>query len=117
MRLTRFSWPGGTAGSCMPTRPRASCLGMRGTFFPAQDLAPGGFVVLDVEDTGCGMSPETLARIFDPFFTTKQQGIGMGLAISRTIIEAHDGRLWATPADGGGSCFHFTIPVANPVLP
>jgi two-component system sensor kinase FixL len=41
----------------------------------------------------------------------------MGLSISRTIIEAHDGRLWVTPVAGGGSCFHFTIPLANPVLP
>jgi PAS domain S-box-containing protein len=74
-------------------------------------------ITIEVIDCGPGIDPEIAARIFNPFFTTKQQGIGMGLSISRTIIEAHDGKLWATPAAGGGSCFHFTIPVANPVLP
>jgi signal transduction histidine kinase len=74
-------------------------------------------ITIEVIDSGAGIGPEIAARIFDPFFTTKQQGIGMGLSISRTIIEAHDGRLWATPDAGGGSCFHFTIPLANPVLP
>jgi signal transduction histidine kinase len=64
-----------------------------------------------VRDTGAGIAPEIAARIFDPFFTTKTEGIGMGLAISRTIIEAHDGRIWASPASSGGSCFQFTIPV------
>jgi two-component system, LuxR family, sensor kinase FixL len=58
-----------------------------------------------------GIAPEIAQRIFDPFFTTKAQGIGMGLAISRTIIEAHDGKLWATSDASGGSSFHFTIPV------
>jgi PAS domain S-box-containing protein len=64
-----------------------------------------------VRDTGAGIAPEIAARIFDPFFTTKTEGIGMGLAISRTIIEAHDGRIWASPASSGGSCFQFTIPL------
>ena len=68
-------------------------------------------ITIEVIDCGAGIGPEIAARIFDPFFTTKQQGIGMGLSISRTIIEAHDGKLWATPVDGGGSCLHFTIPV------
>jgi PAS domain S-box-containing protein len=68
-------------------------------------------VQLQVKDCGVGIAPEIAQRIFDPFFTTKAQGIGMGLAISRTIIEAHDGKLWATADASGGSSFHFTIPV------
>jgi PAS domain S-box-containing protein len=70
-----------------------------------------GAIEIQVRDCGAGVSPEIAARIFDPFFTTKAQGIGMGLAISRTIIEAHNGKLWATPGHDGGSCFQFTIPV------
>jgi PAS domain S-box-containing protein len=68
-------------------------------------------IEIRVSDSGIGVRPEIAASIFDPFFTTKQHGIGMGLSISRTIIEAHDGRLWATPVADGGSCFHFTVPV------
>ena len=68
-------------------------------------------IEIQVIDSGAGVSPEIAASIFDPFFTTKQQGIGMGLSISRTIIEAHDGKLWVTPVADGGSCFHFTFPV------
>ena len=70
-----------------------------------------GEVQIQVRDSGAGISPEIAQKIFDPFFTTKQQGIGMGLAISRTIIEAHDGKLWAAPNPAGGSSFQFTIPV------
>jgi C4-dicarboxylate-specific signal transduction histidine kinase len=68
-------------------------------------------ILVSVEDCGAGLEPETAAKIFDPFFTTKPHGIGMGLAISRSIIEAHDGRLWATPRPSGGADFRFTIPV------
>ena len=64
-----------------------------------------------VRDSGAGIDPEIAGKIFDPFFTTKTEGIGMGLAISRTIIEAHDGKIWASPVASGGSCFQFTIPV------
>jgi len=64
-----------------------------------------------VEDCGTGMSPEIADKIFDPFFTTKPHGIGMGLSISRSIIESHEGRLWATPHPSGGTIFQFTIPV------
>jgi signal transduction histidine kinase len=53
---------------------------------------------------------EAAQRIFDPFFTTKPDGLGIGLPISRTIVEAHDGRLWVEPASPQGSCFQFTIP-------
>jgi PAS domain S-box-containing protein len=68
-------------------------------------------VRVEVLDCGDGVDPDAAQRIFDPFFTTKEHGIGMGLAISHTIIEAHDGRLWFTPRASGGSSFQFTIPV------
>jgi PAS domain S-box-containing protein len=73
----------------------------------------GAEIRIEVTDSGAGVGQDVAARIFDPFFTTKPQGIGMGLSISRTIIEAHDGKLWATPVAGGGSCFQFTIPVRS----
>ncbi len=63
-----------------------------------------------VEDSGVGISPETAEKIFEPFFTTKPEGIGMGLSISRSIVESHEGRLWATPRPAGGAIFQFTIP-------
>lgn len=70
-----------------------------------------GRVMISVSDTGVGLPSET-ERIFDAFVTTKQQGSGMGLAISRTILESHGGRLWATGNEGRGATFHFTLPVA-----
>ena len=66
-----------------------------------------------VEDCGVGISPETAEKIFEPFFTTKPEGIGMGLSISRSIVESHEGRLWATPRPGGGAIFQFTIPIGS----
>jgi C4-dicarboxylate-specific signal transduction histidine kinase len=65
--------------------------------------------VVTVADSGAGISPEQLDRVFDAFFTTKPQGIGMGLSISRTIVEAHAGRIWSDSA-GAGATLHFTIP-------
>jgi len=67
-------------------------------------------VLISVGDTGVGLPPEKADQIFNAFFTTKRQGSGMGLAISRTIIESHGGRLWATANDGRGATFHFTLP-------
>jgi PAS domain S-box-containing protein len=66
-----------------------------------------------VRDAGIGLDPENMARLFDAFFTTKPGGTGIGLAISRTIIEAHGGRLWATPHDGPGATFQFTLPAGS----
>jgi PAS domain S-box-containing protein len=71
----------------------------------------GDAIRIRVRDCGVGIDPAIAAKMFDPFYTTKAEGIGMGLAISRTIIEAHDGRIWASPVASGGSCFQFTIPV------
>jgi C4-dicarboxylate-specific signal transduction histidine kinase len=72
-----------------------------------------GMVELLVSDTGPGLSEETASRIFDAFFTTKSHGMGMGLSISRSIIEAHKGCLWADGLLGDGATFHFTLPSAS----
>jgi signal transduction histidine kinase len=69
-----------------------------------------GRVLVSVSDTGVGLPPDKADQIFNAFFTTKPQGSGMGLAISRSIVESHGGRLWATPNDGRGAIFHFTLP-------
>jgi PAS domain S-box-containing protein len=71
-----------------------------------------GQVRISVSDTGVGLPPEKADEIFNAFFTTKPEGSGMGLAISRSIVESHDGRLWATSHDGRGATFHFTLPTA-----
>lgn len=63
-----------------------------------------------VVDNGPGVPPERLASLFDPFVSFEEGGMGLGLAICRTIVELHGGRLWYEPADGGGAAFHFTIP-------
>jgi PAS domain S-box-containing protein len=70
-----------------------------------------GQLLLSVGDTGIGLPPEKMDQIFSAFFTTKPQGSGMGLAISRSIVESHGGRLWATSNDGRGATFHFTLPI------
>jgi PAS domain S-box-containing protein len=67
-------------------------------------------VQVTVEDLGVGLDPNTMARIFEPFFTTKSGGMGMGLSISRSIVQNHGGRLWATAHDGPGTSFHFILP-------
>jgi PAS domain S-box-containing protein len=74
-------------------------------------------VQLSVCDSGPGIPPENLPRLFEPFFTTKQSGIGMGLSISRKIVEAHHGRIWAENNPTGGAIFHVAIPTATEGAP
>jgi signal transduction histidine kinase len=72
-------------------------------------IEPEG-VCVAVRDSGPGLSPESLSRLFEPFYTTKPDGMGMGLSICRSIIEAHGGRLWATGCEPRGALLQFTIP-------
>ena len=72
-----------------------------------------GHVLISVSDTGIGLPPEITDKVFDAFFTTKPRGTGMGLSISRSIIESHGGRLWATRNSGRGATFQFTLPVEH----
>jgi signal transduction histidine kinase len=72
----------------------------------------GGQVLISVSDTGVGLPAGGADEIFNAFFTTKPQGSGMGLAISRSIVESHGGNLWATSNAGRGAAFHFTLPSA-----
>ncbi|HEX5865589.1 MAG TPA: ATP-binding protein, partial [Casimicrobiaceae bacterium] len=72
-----------------------------------------GKVEISVSDTGVGLPSENSGRMFDAFFTTKTHGSGMGLSISRSIIESHGGRIWATGKEGRGATFHFSLPIAT----
>jgi signal transduction histidine kinase len=75
-----------------------------------QDEMPAA--LLGVQDAGTGFKPEDKDRLFEAFYTTKPEGMGMGLAISRSIIESHGGRLWAEPNRGPGATFMFSLPAA-----
>ncbi len=75
--------------------------------------AEKGHVRISVTDTGSGIAPEIAEQLFTPFITTKRQGMGVGLSISRTIVEAHGGRIWVEPNPGGGTIFHFTLAVVQ----
>jgi signal transduction histidine kinase len=70
-------------------------------------------VLLAVRDSGPGLDPKDLDRLFDAFYTTKSQGLGMGSAISRSIVEAHGGRLWATANAPKGALFQFALPISH----
>jgi signal transduction histidine kinase len=70
-------------------------------------------ILVSVSDTGIGFTPELAEKIFDPFFTTKPHGTGMGLRISRSIIESHGGRLWAIGSPGRGATFFLSLPAAR----
>jgi signal transduction histidine kinase len=72
----------------------------------------GASVELSISDSGPGIPEEKLNHIFDPFFTTKEQGMGMGLSISRTIMLAHQGRIWAENQAGGGAVLRLSLPLA-----
>jgi signal transduction histidine kinase len=68
-------------------------------------------VMIEVQDSGVGIDPEDASRLFNAFFTTKPDGMGMGLSVSRTIIQIHGGRIWASPnARGAGATFYVTLP-------
>jgi two-component system sensor kinase FixL len=73
----------------------------------------GGFTAVSVSDTGPGISDEVRARLFEPFMTTKKDGMGVGLSICRTIVEAHGGTIWAQNNEAGGATFVFTLPLAE----
>jgi signal transduction histidine kinase len=73
-----------------------------------------GTLVVSVCDRGAGMTTQAAARAGEPFFTTKPEGLGMGISISRSIVEAHGGRLWAVPNPDRGTTWHFTLPAASP---
>jgi len=92
------------AMSGVDDRPRV--LGIR------TDRGEGDCVRLTVQDTGVGITQQEMERLFDAFYTTKSDGMGMGLSVSRSIIENHNGLLWATPNDGPGATFSFSIPCA-----
>jgi PAS domain S-box-containing protein len=85
----------------------------RQLFIEAQShvLEDKSFVLITVTDSGIGLKAEDLPKLFQTFYTTKAEGMGMGLAISRSIVEAHGGRLWATPNTDLGATFRFTLPV------
>jgi signal transduction histidine kinase len=72
--------------------------------------AENGHLMVSVSDTGLGLPPQQADQIFNAFFTTKLNGTGMGLSISRSIIESHGGRLWAADNSPGGASFHLTLP-------
>jgi signal transduction histidine kinase len=70
-------------------------------------------VLVAVRDTGLGIDPDRLERVFDSFYTTKPSGMGLGLSICRSIVDAHGGRLWADANEPRGAVFQFTLPAAN----
>jgi len=77
------------------------------------ELADGAGVRVSVSDRGTGIPPGEIERIFEPFVTTKPHGMGLGLAVCRSILAAHGGRLWAVNNPGRGATFHFTLPLAS----
>ena len=88
-------------------------MGKAGGELHIRTAAAKGELVVSVSDTGGGLPAGKLEQIFSAFFTTKPAGTGMGLAISRTIVESHEGRLWAESNSGPGATFHFTLPAAD----
>jgi two-component system, LuxR family, sensor kinase FixL len=78
----------------------------------ATAIGDSDMVEISVADTGAGMDRDVAARLFRPFVSTKGQGMGVGLSISRTIVEVHGGRIWVEPNPEGGTIFRYTIPLA-----
>jgi signal transduction histidine kinase len=92
----------------------ANTIGRKRKITSSTSVVDGGASVeINIADTGSGVPVTTVKRIFEPFFTTKEQGMGMGLSIARTIIEAHGGKIWAENKSEGGALFHVTLPRAN----
>jgi two-component system sensor kinase FixL len=79
----------------------------------SKELSANGLLTVSISDTGTGIQPEIREQLFQPFITTKAEGMGVGLSISRTIIDAHGGKLWVDDNPGGGANFRFTLPVAD----
>jgi signal transduction histidine kinase len=96
------------AMSSVPDRPRTLIV---------RSLSNRAGVEVAVEDSGTGIESAYAARIFDAFFTTKQQGTGMGLSLSRSVVEAHGGRIWATTEQPFGATFHVELPLTRPSVP
>ena len=101
-----------------------ACEAMTGVLPPERRLSfstrlasPSGCVEVAVEDSGCGIADGDLERIFQPFVTTKPHGMGLGLAICRSVAEAHHGRLWAENAASGGAVFRLSLPIEGGILP
>jgi signal transduction histidine kinase len=78
--------------------------------------AVGGGIELTVEDSGKGIAESDLARVFEPFFTTKRDGLGMGLSISRSLVQTHGGRIWTENREGRGAIFHCVLPIARQTM-
>ncbi|MEI9889431.1 MAG: ATP-binding protein [Caulobacteraceae bacterium] len=91
---------------------RANPAGARALFLGSSAVAPNAIEVT-VEDRGSGIDPGVIDRVFDPFFTTKTSGVGLGLSITRSIVVAHGGRIWAESAEPVGARFRFVLPVAQ----
>ena len=83
-----------------------ACMSRRG-------MMPDVGVLVEVKDSGPGIELDDVERVFKAFYTTKAKGMGMGLSISRSIVEAHHGRLWASPAAPHGAVFHLALPAAG----
>ncbi len=77
------------------------------------EIDGGSSAVISISDSGPGIAPEKLNEVFDPFFTTKQQGMGIGLSIARTIVQAHSGRIWAENQPDGGAVFRLSLPLSS----
>jgi signal transduction histidine kinase len=79
------------------------------------ERADGDRVCVSVRDAGAGVDPQNMNKLFDAFYTTKSEGMGIGLAVSRSIIQGHQGRLWAESNEGPGTTFSFSIPTVQRV--
>ena len=79
------------------------------------EASPDDLVTVTIEDTGSGIDPEIAPQLFQPFVSSKQNGMGVGLSICRTIVEAQGGRIWFEARPGGGTAFHFTLPLGGAV--